>query len=120
MRDDRERLTDILTAINRILDKTVEDKGAVSADDMLQVWILHHLQIIGEAARCLSEEFRRLHPDAVWSKAAGMRHILVHHYFEIDAEQIWKVVEYDLRPLRDQVASIIESLGPRELDEPRR
>lgn len=72
---------------------------------MLQVWVLHHLQIVGEAARCLSEEFRRLHPDAAWSKAAGMRHILVHHYFDIDADQIWKVVEHDLGHLRDIVAS---------------
>lgn len=64
---------------------------------------------MGEAARCLSEEFRRLHPDPVWSKAAGMRHILVHHYFEIDAAQIWKVVERDLQPLRELVRVI---LGP--------
>jgi uncharacterized protein with HEPN domain len=110
MRDDKERLSDIRTAIDRILDKTTQDRTVFGADEMLQVWVLHHLQIVGEAARCLSEEFKQLHPDAAWSKAAGMRHILVHHYFDIDAEQIWKVVEHDLRPLRDRVASIIDSL----------
>ena len=78
---------------------------------MLHVWVLHHLQIVGEAARSLSEQFRQAHPDPVWSKAAGMRHILVHHYFEIDAHQIWNVVERDLSPLRERVASILTSAG---------
>jgi uncharacterized protein with HEPN domain len=109
MRDDRERLGDILTAIDRILDKAGQGKETFDADEMLQVWVLHHLQIVGEAARSLSEQFRQLHPDAVWSKATGMRHILVHHYFEIDANQIWRVVEHDLPSLRERVASILAS-----------
>jgi uncharacterized protein with HEPN domain len=107
MRDDRERLDDILTAIDRILSKTGQGKDAFEADEMLHVWVLHHLQIVGEAARSLSEEFRQLHPDSVWSKATGMRHILVHHYFEIDADQIWRVVDRDLPPLRDRVRAIL-------------
>ena len=109
MRDDRERLADILTAIDRILSKTTQGRNAFDADEMLQVWVLHHLQIVGEAARCLSEEFRRLYPDPVWSRAAGMRHILVHHYFEIDASQIWNAVERELRPLREHVMIILAS-----------
>jgi len=38
-----------------------------------------------------------------------MRHILVHHYFEIDAEQIWRVVQHDLLPLRELVRTILAS-----------
>ncbi len=106
MRNDRERLADILHAIHRILEKTAEGRGGFDQDEMLQVWVLHHLQIVGEAARCLSEEFRQRHPDPVWAKAAGMRHILVHHYFEIDADQIWKVVERDLKPLRNLILAL--------------
>ena len=79
---------------------------------MLQVWVLHHLQIVGEAARCLSEDFRRVHPEEVWSQAAGMRHILVHHYFQIDADQIWNVVQHDLRPLRERVQAILSADEP--------
>ena len=63
MRDDRDRLGDILAAVDRILIKTTQGKTAFDADEMLQVWILHHLRIVGEAARCLSEEFRRQHPE---------------------------------------------------------
>jgi uncharacterized protein with HEPN domain len=109
VRDDRERLLDIRTAIENILAKTGCGRDAFDADEMLQVWVLHHLQIIGEAARCLSQEFRERYPDKVWAKAAGMRHILVHHYFEIDAEQAWKVVENDLSPLQARVTQILRA-----------
>ena len=107
MRDDAERLLDILKAIDRILEKTSAGRKAFDQDEMLQVWVLHHLQIVGEAARCLSQEFRQQHPDSVWSGAVGMRHILVHHYFEIDAEQVWKVVEHDLPALKKTVTRIL-------------
>ena len=112
MRDDRDRLQDIVKAIAQIKVKTDGGRDAFEADDMLQVWVLHHLQIIGEAARCLSPEFRQRHPDNVWSKAAGMRHILVHHYFEFDAEQVWKVVEQDLSPLQSTVSEILQDKDP--------
>ena len=107
MRDDRQRLKDILKAADQIVSKTGDGREAFEADEMLQVWVLHHLQIIGEAARSLSQEFRQRHPDRVWAEAAGMRNILVHHYFEIDAEEVWKVVARDLAALRNRVVQIL-------------
>jgi uncharacterized protein with HEPN domain len=69
MRDDRERLNDIRTAIDQIVRKTGRDRAEFESNEMLQVWVLHHLQIIGEAARCLSEDFRKRHPDRAWANA---------------------------------------------------
>jgi uncharacterized protein with HEPN domain len=83
VRADNERLHDILKSVDQIFAKTNDGREAFARDEMLQVWVLHHLQIIGEAARCLSEDFRQRHPNRVWSMASGMRNILVHHYFEI-------------------------------------
>lgn len=51
MRDDLERLRDILKTINQIRNKTVGGRSAFSNDEMVWVWILHHLQIIGVRAR---------------------------------------------------------------------
>jgi uncharacterized protein with HEPN domain len=112
VRDDRERLKDILKAADHILAKTGGGRRTFESDEMLQVWVLHHLQIIGEAARALTQEFRQHYPDRVWAEAAGLRNILVHHYFEIDADEVWKVVESDLTPLRDRVVQILESDRP--------
>lgn len=76
----------------------------------MQVWVLYHLQIIGEAARTLSETFRERFPDPVWSKSIGLRNIPVHHYFEIDEELIWQVVEQDLRPFRETAEVALRKL----------
>ncbi len=57
--------------------------------------------------RILSESFRTRFPDPVWSKAIGMRNILVHHYLEIDHELVWQVVEDDLPAFRKVVESAL-------------
>ena len=90
LRDDRDRLRDILRAIDRILEGTLAGRSEVQNDVKLQVWVLYHLQIIGEVSRSLSEELRQSYPDPVWSNAVGLRNILVHHYFEIDEELVWR------------------------------
>ncbi len=58
----------------------------------MQTWIVHHLQIIGEAVRGLSDEIRSAHPDILWAQIAAMRNILVHDYFGIDLEEVWAAV----------------------------
>lgn len=51
------------------------------SDEMVQVRVIYHLQIIGEAVRDLSPEFRVKNPGIPWSDIAGMRNILLHHCF---------------------------------------
>jgi uncharacterized protein with HEPN domain len=78
MRDPKERLRDILEAIAAIDRYRDRDRSAFEQDELLQVWFLRHLQIIGEAASRLPEEIRNLDPDIPWHKIIGMRNILVH------------------------------------------
>lgn len=63
MRDDRERVLDILEAIERIGKVSVRGRDYFYNDEMAQVWVIHHLQIIGEAVRGISPEFREANPD---------------------------------------------------------
>ena len=72
MRDDRSRLRDILRAIDRIQAETSQGRIAFDADAKLQVWVIYHLQIAGEACRGLSDAFRSRFPDPVWSEAVGL------------------------------------------------
>jgi uncharacterized protein with HEPN domain len=58
MRDDRERLFDILEAIERIDKYASKGRPAFEDDELIQTWVLHHLQLIGEATRGLSTEVR--------------------------------------------------------------
>jgi uncharacterized protein with HEPN domain len=76
-------------------------------DEMAQVWVIHHLQIIGEAVRGISPEFRTANPDIPWSDIIGMRNVLIHHYFGIDRDAVWNVVEHDLPALKSQLQSLV-------------
>jgi uncharacterized protein with HEPN domain len=109
VRNDRARLRDISLAIDRIQNETRQGREVFRDDPKLQVWVLYHLQVIGEACRGLSEGFRARFSDPVWSNAIGLRNILVHHYFEIDHELIWQVVEGDLPVFRKLVESALEA-----------
>ena len=108
MRSDRERLLDILEAIQRIERRSPEDRQTLDADELVQTWVLHHLRILGEAVRSLSTEFRDNHPEFPWSGIIGMRNILVHHYFEIDTDAVWSVLKVDLPALKARVEAALE------------
>lgn len=108
MREDRERLLDILEAIERIEKYASSGREAFIQDELIQIWILHHLQILGEAARALDPSVRERFPQIPWSQIIGMRNILVHHYFEIDTEIVWNVVENDLPSLREVIRRSLE------------
>lgn len=110
MRDPRERLRDILEAIVAIQRYSERSRAAFEHDELLQNWFVRHLQIIGEAARSLPEEVRSLAPDIPWSKIIGMRSILVHGYFEIDAEVVWETISRDVPLLKVGVERLLAKL----------
>ena len=107
MRDDRERLLDIKEAIENVQKYASRGREAFRNDELIQIWILHHIQILGEAAARLSDEFQERHSDIPWFKIIGMRNILVHDYFGIDIEAVWSVVENDLPVLYDQIGRLL-------------
>jgi len=80
-------------------------------DEILQNALMHLMQIIGEAARKVSGEFRLSHPEVPWAEVIGMRHRLVHEYFRIIPEKVWEVIQRDIGPL-------IEALEPLVPHEP--
>jgi uncharacterized protein with HEPN domain len=107
VRDDRERLRDVLEAIERIEKYAVRGREALASEDLLQTWVVHHLMIVGEACRALSPDFRTGHPDEVWVLAAGLRNVIVHEYFGIDLDVVWNVIEHDLPALKERVRGIL-------------
>ncbi len=107
MRDDRERLLDVLEAIERIEKYAVRGRESFERDELIQTWVLHHLQILGEAVRALSLELTQKHSEVAWSKIVGMRNILVHNYFSIDAAIVWAVIENDLPLLKRQITGLL-------------
>ena len=110
MREDRERLLDIRDAIERIERYSARGRAAFDAEELVQTWIVHPLQIIGEAARGLTQPFRLTHPEIPWIQIVGMRNVLVHSYFDLDLDEIWVAVERSVPELKAQVAVLLAAL----------
>ncbi len=110
MRDDRERLQDILEAIELIEKYAAKGRTAFERDELIQIWFLRYLQIIGEASPALSANIRESHPEIAWAKIIGMRNILVHNYFEIDLPVVWNAVELELPNLKKKISAILAEL----------
>ena len=111
MRDDRERLQDILDAIEGIERHVPAARAKLDRDELVQVWILHHLRVIGEAVRELTPALLTEHPELPRSEIVGMRNILVHHYFGIDLDIVWNVIKHDLPLLKRSVEALLRELG---------
>jgi uncharacterized protein with HEPN domain len=108
MRRDSERLKDILEAIKNIEKYASRGKKVFERDELIQVWIIHHLQIIGEAASAMSQNFIADYPEIPWQDMSDFRNILVHEYFRVDTEIVWNVITKELPGLKNKVRSMSE------------
>jgi uncharacterized protein with HEPN domain len=65
--------------------------------------VIRRLEIIGEAARRISEETRKAYPSLPWKEMIGMRNFLIHDYDDVDIQVVWKTVKKDLPDLLDKM-----------------
>ncbi|ELS00152.1 DUF86 domain-containing protein [Gloeocapsa sp. PCC 73106] len=110
MRDDSERLRDILEAIDRLEKYTNQGKTAFEEQELIQTWVIYHLQIIGEASRATSQEFKAKYPEIPWREAGDLRNLVIHEYFRINLAFIWDIVENDIPPLKQQIEVILQEI----------
>ncbi len=82
------------------------------ANEDLRLALAHLVQIIGEAARRVSEEGRRAHPEIPWRQITGIRHKIVHDYMDIKESVLWEVVLTDIPPLLAALEKIVPPEEP--------
>ena len=107
MRDTSERLRDIQEAITRITKYTDAGRQSFDQNDLVQTWVVHNLEIIGEASRSIPQEYKDKHPTIEWARISRMRNVLIHIYFGVDMDIVWEVVERDLPILKTQIDVIL-------------
>ena len=112
MRSDADRLNDILQAIAKIRERITDRIEAFGGDEMLQVWVIHHLQVIGEAARGVSQSLKDRHPEVPWPQIVALRNILVHEYFGLNMRQVWNMAQNELPRLEEQFQYIRSRIAP--------
>ncbi len=83
-RSDDERVADILDAAEEIEGLTSAGREAWEQDRIRRLAVERLLEIIGEAARALSDEVRAEHPEVPWQDVIGLRVVLAHHYHRVD------------------------------------
>ena len=97
MKKDEPYVLHILDAVSSIRKFCKgKTKREFLANEMLREAVVRKLEIIGEAAKRLSKEFRSSVPSAPWTAIAGMRDKLIHGYFGVDLNAVWKTVKDDL------------------------
>ena len=75
MRDVSERLRDIQEAITQITKYTYLGRQPFDQDELIRIWVIHHLEIIGEAARSIPQKFKNNHPEVPWNQISKMRYV---------------------------------------------
>lgn len=107
-RDPKIFLKHILESIGEI-ERNVKN---ISEDEFynlttIQDAVVRRLEIIGEAAKNLPLSFRNKYPKIPWKKIAGMRDILIHEYFGVDIELVWKIVKKNIPTLKKQILDLL-------------
>ena len=104
----RDSLRDMVEAGQRIREYTEGMNYAnFRKDYKTQDAVIRNIEILGEAAKSIPDEFRAKFPGVPWRAMAGMRDRLIHHYFGINLEIVWQVVEGELSEVIEQIQDIL-------------
>lgn len=109
-RDYQDYIQDILDSINDIKDfidemsfkEFMKDKKTINA-------VVRSIEIIGEAAKKIPDSLRDKYPGIPWKKMSGMRDKMIHEYFGIDIEILWKVAKDDIPSLKSLIRDMLNN-----------
>ena len=109
-----ESIQDVRQAIARIRRylKGVSYKRFLK-DTKTQDAVVRNLEIIGEAAKGISSDFKKEHKGIDWKGMAGMRDRLIHHYFGVNLDIVWSVVNDKLPEVQTQTARMVKIRRPK-------
>ena len=104
-------LEHILESIN-LIEEYIKNKNKADFlnSKQLQDAIIRRIEIIGEASKNISDNFKKSHTEIPWKQITGMRDILIHQYFGVDLDLTWEVIETDLPKLKKQLIELNKEL----------
>lgn len=110
-RDDIVCVKHALDAAKKAVDFSEgHDRDDLDSDEKLALSLVRLLEIVGEAANSVSEEYRKKHKDVPWKKMVALRNRLIHGYFDVNHDIVWDTVRSDLPPL----IKALEALLPKK------
>jgi uncharacterized protein with HEPN domain len=104
-------VNDILESIKRIEDYTTDlSYDDFIKNDLVRDAVLRNLEVIGEAAKSIPDEVRKEYSDVPWKRIIGLRNIVIHEYFGVDFENIWKIITENIPETKPYIEQILEKL----------
>jgi len=108
---DKQRLAHILDAVSEIEKYTANvTLKEFLENSMMRFASIKQIEIIGEAGNYITAETKLLFTDIEWKQIVGMRHILIHEYFGVDAYLVWQVIINDIPPLKKAIQQAFNAI----------
>jgi uncharacterized protein with HEPN domain len=109
---DRVFMAQMVEAATAALDFTEGlSRETVCSDRLIGFAVVRAIQLVGQAARSVSDEVRAGNPDIPWRQMIGMRNVVVHDYADVDLSLVWKTVREDLPGPIDRLRAIMGDTG---------
>ena len=100
-------LEDIQDCLDKIFDYTHGlDESQFKGNSMVVDAVLRNIEVMGEAASKLPDDFIREHPDVEWHKIIGMRNRLIHGYFGVSLQLVWQTIRHNLPELQVKLGGL--------------
>ena len=107
-KDDTIRVRHMLHAANEALSFVRgKARGDLDHDRQLVLSLIRLIEVIGEAAAQVTEEFQAVHPEIPWAVIVGLRNRLIHAYFDVDLDRVWDTAKDDLPKLVEQLDKVL-------------
>ena len=114
MKDERLYLVHMIECGERILSYTESGREPFLQDAKTQDAVIRNFEIIGEAAKRVSQGTQSRAPKIPRERIAGFRDVLIHQYAGVDLTEVWKRVEQDLLPLLRHLRALLSEMGEEE------
>ena len=106
-------IIDAFVLIERYVDNVSHEEFL--RNRLLQDGVIRQLEVMGEAARNLSEDLRSERPQIPWRQMIGLRNRMIHAYFNVDLQIIWEIVQGDIPDLKQKMKQILDAISEESL-----
>lgn len=104
-------LEDILESIDRIEEYTKDISEEEFYETVsLQDAVIRRFEIVGEAVKRLPQELKDKYSEIPWKEISGTRDILIHEYFGVNLERIWKTIQRDILPFKNRLQNMLKEI----------
>ena len=87
-------------------------RADLDLDRMLELALTRLMEVLGEAARRVPDEFRERYPEVPWRQTTDLRNVLIHDYDTVDLDELWRIIQERLPTLLEQLQAIIDENLP--------